>query len=203
MSKGRIGTILFILGAVMVSAAFLLTMYNVADGQRAANEAEKAAAELRERLASPNSLDEFTSDKTPLYKKYPNMDMPLMEIDGEYYCGVLNIPDLQLELPIKSEFSYEGLKGSPCRYSGSVYTNNMIIAGHNYRRHFGDIDGLEIGSKVSFTDGDGNVFNYEIAKIDKIGGYAVDEIDGGDMALFTCDVSGRSRFVVRLHCLNN
>ena len=66
----------------------------------------------------------------PDYVLNPEMDMPEKEVDGQRYIGVLRIPALSLELPVISEWSYSGLKESPCRYIGSAYLNNMVIVAH-------------------------------------------------------------------------
>ena len=62
-------------------------------------------------------------------------------------------------------WSYPKLKIAPCRYSGSAYTGNLVIAAHNYRTHFGLLESLAPGAQVKFTDVEGNVFSYEIAEI--------------------------------------
>ena len=60
------------------------------------------------------------------------MEMPTVEINGQECIGTLEIPSLGLKFPVISEWSDEKLKKAPCRYSGSAYLNNLIIAGHNY-----------------------------------------------------------------------
>ncbi len=63
-----------------------------------------------------------------------------MKIDGNYYIGVLTIPSLDLSLPVMEDWDDEKLKISPCRYAGSLYQKNLVIAGHNYQRHFNGIE---------------------------------------------------------------
>ena len=65
--------------------------------------------------------------------------MPTIEVDGNFYIGVLEIPDQELSLPIISEWNDTRLKQATCRFKGSVYLNNLIIAGHNYKKHFGGL----------------------------------------------------------------
>lgn len=67
----------------------------------------------------------------------PAREMPVTTINGVEYLGTLEIPVLELELPIISQWSDSLLKIAPCRYQGSAYLDNMILAGHNYRAHFG------------------------------------------------------------------
>ncbi len=200
MKKTALSKILIRIGVVLIGAALALTLYNVVDGIMAGRKAAAALEELRSGITSDNSLDSLTSDGRPLYEKYPEMAMPLVNIDGEYYVGVLEIPTLDIELPVRGEFSYKGLKTAPCVYDGSVYMDNMIIAAHNYSRHFGRLKSLNIGDRVSFTDGDGNVFLYDAAEVIQLDGADIDGMKTGewDMTLFTCTLDGRSRVAVRL-----
>lgn len=56
--------------------------------------------------------------------------------NGYEYIGYLSIPSIGLALPVMKQWSYAGLKIAPGRYSGSLYTDDLVIAGHNYNRHF-------------------------------------------------------------------
>ncbi|MCD7854293.1 MAG: sortase [Clostridiales bacterium] len=200
------GSVFIAVGIVMILGAFLLTGYNILDGLRAERAAKAEAEALRAQLqeAAADSLDNFTVDETPIYVRYPDMAMPEIEIDGEKYVGMLTIGSLGLELPVKGEFSMAGLRTAPCRYTGSVYKDNMIICGHNYRSHFGNLNSLKVGDSVEFTDGDGNVFSYLVSEITQLDGSDVSgmtekqEDDSWDLTLFTCTLSGSQRVTVRL-----
>ena len=135
----------------------------------------------------------------PSFVRYPDMEMPTREIEGRTYIGMLEVPALELSLPIMSEWSYPRLKKAPCRYVGSIYSKDMIICGHNYDRHFGRLKELAVGEEVRFTDMDGNVFIYAISGTEQLGKYAVDEMLAGDwdLTLFTCTKGGQTRVTVR------
>lgn len=188
------GTILINIGLLLIVAAIFLAVYNVQDESRA-NESRIEILEQIVTESDKNPIVEFVPD----YKKYPDMEMPIKEIDGKPYIGVLQIPYLGLELPIMSEWSYPNLKISPCRYEGSVYQNNMIIAAHNYNCHFGDLKSLLQGEKVSFTDMDGNAFEYEVIEMEIINPTDIERMKSGDwdLTLFTCTYGGRDRVTVR------
>ena len=127
------------------------------------------------------------------------MPMPVQEIDGEGYIGILQIPDLALELPIIGEWSYPRLRTAPCRYVGSAYTHDLIIAAHNYASHFGGLVSLAQGSEVIFTDMDGNRFIYAVSGTEQLPGTAIEEMESGDwdLTLFTCTIGGAARVTVR------
>ncbi len=195
------------IGLLLLAAALFLTVYNLRSDVEAGTAAdtvlEQLAPELEEKknislpaLPSGESLEEAY---IPDYILNPEMDMPEEEINGQRYIGVLRIPALSLELPVISEWSYPGLELAPCRYTGSIYLNNMVIAAHNYYSHFGHLKNLSQGDEITFTDMDGNVFRYEVAALETLSPYAIEEMTSGDwdLTLFTCTVSGQSRVTVR------
>ena len=125
--------------------------------------------------------------------------MPPVSFDGNDYIGRVDVPSLGLSLPVISEWSYPRLKIAPCRYTGSAYLDNLIIAAHNYSSHFGNLNRLNTGDTVTFTDVDGNQFTYAVSLIEDLPGTAIEEMQAGewDLTLFTCTLGGRSRVTVR------
>lgn len=181
-----------ITGLLLITAALGLVVYNVLDDLRAA----KASRETLESILA-DIIDSGITSRPDYYGK----DMPTVVIDGVEYVGVLSIPELGLDLPVKNEWSYVGLRTSPCRYVGSAYKNDLVICAHNYNHHFGLLKTLEYGTEVIFTDVVGNVFRYEISEIETLIPTAVEEMvtksDTWDMTLFTCTIGGRTRVTVR------
>lgn len=139
----------------------------------------------------------------PDYLLNPDMEMPTVNIDGNDYIGALHVPALGLTLPVMSDWTMEQLKLSPCRYSGSAYTRDLVIAGHNYRRHFSGLKTLSAGERMLFTDLAGNRFVYEIAETEVLGPEQVQEMTDSewDLTLFTCTYGGQSRFTLRCRLL--
>ena len=129
----------------------------------------------------------------------PDMPMPAVTVDGRQYIGVLTVPSLSLSLPVMSEWSYDNLKIAPCRYQGSAYKGDLIVAGHNYRKHFSPLKTLPIGAEIQFTDVDGNQFLYQVADLEVLDKMDVEEMETGDwdLTLFTCTYGGQTRFTVR------
>ncbi|MGE4277907.1 MAG: sortase, partial [Lawsonibacter sp.] len=123
----------------------------------------------------------------------------LVSVEGEDYIGVLDIPALGLSLPVMDNWSDPKLKKAPCRYSGSFLTDDMIIAGHNYKRHFGPLNQLRQGDLITFTDVDGFVYHYQVVAVETLEGTDIEGMKSGnwDLTLFTCTYGGRSRVTVR------
>ncbi len=185
------------LGITFLLCAVALTGYNFYDEYRAARSAQNILNDVSEQTDTESgSSDELVVSD---YLLDPNMDMPVKTVDGQKYIGVLKIPALSLTLPVLSDWSYGKFKVAPCRYYGSVYGDNMVIAAHNYRRHFGKLKTLKPGSGVSFTDVDGNEFEYEVTEVQILKPQDVEEMteSDADLTLFTCTVGGRTRVTVR------
>lgn len=187
-----------ILGLLLIAAALFLTGYNIWESKQAEKASDLAVKELFSQLETPkDTVSQEISD----YELFPEKEMPFVEIDGEQYIGILEFPDLNLQLPVMAgKWSYAKLKKAPCRYEGSVYQDNLVIAGHNYRSHFSKIKNLDIGDEVRFTDTDGNEFVYQVEWVDILQKTDVSEMtekDGWDMTLFTCTYGGEERYTVR------
>lgn len=209
---GKKGSVWITLGLLLIAAALFLVSYNLYDDLRAEQAAGQAVNRLKEYLPSGTATETLTDpagEQEPLvrdertvipdYVLHPNMDMPKETIDGIDFIGVLRIPALELELPIISEWNYPNLKTAPCRYSGSAYLNNLIICGHNYTSHFGNLKNLSEGDLATFTDIDGNVFTYKMVERETLLPSSVDAMESGewDLTLFTCTVGGQSRVTIR------
>lgn len=184
-----------VLGTVLVIAALSLFLWNRQEAQQAEDAAETQVTAVEEAIAERSAGQAETGTVPDPY----DTEMTVVEIDGYGYIGYLSIPALGLELPVMSEWSYPALRIAPCRYTGSTRTNDLVIAAHNYARHFGQIKNLALGDSVTFTDMDGTVWRYEVAAVELLEPTAVEEMTAGeyDLTLFTCTYGGASRVTVR------
>lgn len=203
--KNWIGKIFTITGLLLFAAALALSVYNLWDDYRAEQSKEKLLEEYRDKnqnISDEGEQAEESDGQIPDYQLNPEMEMPevmLEELDGAACIGVLEIPKIDLKLPVLSEWSYPLLKKAPCRYSGSAYLDNLVIAAHNYRTHFGKLKELETGDEVIFTDAAGNRFEYKVAVVEALTPQSVEDMTSGEWALslFTCTLDGKNRVTVR------
>lgn len=121
-------------------------------------------------------------------------------LDDEY-AGVLEIPALSITLCVYDEWSYPLLRNSPCKYAGNAdgTPDRLVIVGHNYARHFGNLKTLSVGDSVLYMNMYGEVFQYVITDTEVINPRDYDSLNEGDwsIALVTCTVGGRQRVVVK------
>ena len=198
----KAGLVFVVAGLLLMAAAAGLSAYNVWEADQAGEASEVTLASLGQRIPVLEELD-LPEELIPDHILNPKMDMPTQEVDGCKYIGRIDIPAVDISLPVMDSWSYENLKIAPCRYKGSAYLDNMILAAHNYKKHFGPIRRLVPGDEVIFTDVDGNIFNYSVVELEQLDGADVKEMAAGewDLTLFTCTLGGQYRVTVR--CIRN
>ena len=203
MHKKTNGNLLITLGILLIAAAIGLAGYNLWDAGRA----QKAAEEITGQLIS--EIESKVEDgKTAAPYIDPNTPMPVEVIDGYEYIGVLEIPSEGLSLPVMKEWDYTRLKISPCRFTGSYYSDDLVICAHNYMRHLGPLLQIGIGEDIYFTNVDGLSIRYIVTNRETVEPTAVEQMIENtsnsetslldwDLTLFTCNLGGQTRCAVR------
>lgn len=188
-----------LLGVLLLAAG----LWMVAGNLRQQEAAEETSREVLNRLELPqrdqSSPEMPVLTQVPDYQRNPHMEMPEEVLDGTAYIGTLEIPDLDLALPVVSTTTGENLQKAPCRYSGSAYTDDLVLGAHNYDAHFGRLKKLSYGDAVRVTDLDGNVFSYQVADIEILQPDQLEDLLGGGwpLTLYTCTPGGQSRVTIR------
>ena len=175
---------------------------------------QTAAANANEHLANDGSVTtavesgEYVRPDAPEVQS--DLDITIQKIidatgeDG--VIGILEIPELQEELPIIGKWSYKLLKISVCRYKGPdpLEDGNLVIIGHNYKNgsHFGRLSKLSVGSEIFLTNAaTGERVRYEVYQIKSIASDAFSALKSyhGDagLTLMTCKDNGTNRLLVR------
>lgn len=217
----KAGIVCLTVGAVLIVSALLLLVHNRMEDRRAGEAAEQVMPEIMEIITAkqtPAAETEETEkteepaeevreeEELPAEPEEPSEEeaeespkMTVEQIAGYGYIGILSIPSLGLDLPVMDECTDGNLKKAPCRYHGSTAEDNLVIAGHNYRQHFGYLSNVNYGDEVTFTDMDGTVHRYEVGLVEVLAATAVDEMNNSDweLSLYTCTYSGTERITVR------
>ena len=154
--RSVLGTLIFLIGFLLFAGAVGLFIYNMMESRQAGESSRKVVERIKEKRKGRPKLA-----RDPIYDE--DREMPTMEIDGYLYIGTLQIPSLELELPVMQKWDYTRLKIAPCRYSGSYFTDDLVICGHNYRRHFSPVRGIDIGADVYFITVDNMVYHYKVS----------------------------------------
>lgn len=100
-----------------------------------------------------------------------------------------------------ADYSEENLRLSICLYRQESDGSRKVIAGHNYRNHFGRLASLEEGALLTYTREDGTVTRYQVTGITEIDADDPAALDAGDwdMTLFTCNLDMTRRVLVPAH----
>jgi len=219
------GRILITGGAVLMLSALLLFLYNRYEDARAGRQAERLLAEVQSAIGQESGQEEAWGQKNSgqpsgassgpqaeqegqgaevlkeadmeQTREELSPEMPVVQIGKYGYIGYLSIPSLNLELPVMSEWDYNRLKLAPCRQFGSSRTDDLVIAGHNYKKHFGPLFRLKTGAEVTFTDMEGVENHYTLQKLEILKPEAVDAVydSGYALVLYTCTLGGENRVV--------
>ncbi len=128
-----------------------------------------------------------------------NTEDLVLNISGYDYIGVINIPSLNIKLPIMRETDYDRLAISPCKYYGNITTNDLVLCAHDYVNQFGKISNLKEDDIVIITDVLGNNYVYKVVLTEELNPTDITNmIDSPfDLTLYTCSYGALKRITVR------
>lgn len=193
------------MGAALLLAALLLWVFNTIQAVRAGEKAQNVLGDVKQVMASaPRTTEPPAPQSTepdasaPPETTAPPAGMPTVTVGYNDYIGYLHIPSQELELPVMSDWSYDKLNVAPCRQFGSYYTDDLVIAAHNFGSHFGKLKNLIPGDTVTFTDVTGADHNYAVASVQTLQPDDVDAVQnsGHALTLYTCTPGGATRVTV-------
>lgn len=178
------GIIFVILGLVLICSALSLLFYNNYQEEQFCKETENVLDSLE---SSESNIEEVNG---------PNEIT--VDVNGYDYIGLIEIPKIEIKLPVLSEWDYERLKIAPCRQFGSISTDDIVIAAHNYKKHFGNLSSLSAGDKIIFTDAGKNEHLYHVERMQVLEATDVEKVQnsGYDLVLYTCTYDGKTRVVL-------
>ena len=194
-----------LIGSFLITISIYLIISNNYEEINAGKKSKVALDIIKENI---DKNDETNIKETTINQinnqEEQSKEMKRTNINGYDYIGTITIPALNLELPIMSEYDYNRLMISPCRYYGSIHTNDLIICAHSYKTHFKYIDNLKQKDLIMITDIDGNNYFYEVLEIEILNPDQVSEMINNefDLTLYTCTNDGQKRITVRANRIN-
>ena len=194
---------LIILGLILLLICGLFTFRNLREAAQAEASSQSVMESIHGILTAPT---ETAAPSQPPPSSLPETEpvpqestepAPMTEknIGGQNYIGYLTIDSLGLELPVLSQWSYQGLRMAPCRQCGTLDGNDLVIAAHNYPQHFGNLHSLPLGASIRFTDMNGITTDFSVGTVEKVEPNAEDYVlnSSWDLVLYTCTVGGEMR----------
>ena len=197
--KRVFGVLLVLVGLTMLYNAYRLNQSNEAEANSAEMVVLDVLPQMVARIPKEPTPQAIAQSVIPLdYLEPSDLTMTETVIDGYSYIGYLSLPRIDRSLPILADWDYELLKKAPCRFSGPLRGNDLVLMAHNYKSHFGRLSEMQIGDPVFFTDMDGILTEYTVVAKDILDPSAVEELTAGhyDLAIFTCTYGGQSRVTV-------
>lgn len=179
MKKRKIefSSVLLLVGAFLVFAAVALLAFSNINSRNALKNAAKTILELREVM--PSVKDEVKDDRV-------NITMPVMQVGGIDYCGIIELPQYETELPIYAYWDKNKVSKQPCVYTGSIYDSSLVIGGSDNKGQFDFMQTVTDGDMVYITDMTGARYTYEVKKIKRAKEVKTEKLlsDEYDLTLF-------------------
>lgn len=184
--RDKKGIFFMIIGALLILSSLSLLVYNNFEDYQAGKNADSTMVLMKQKIIESKGV--ISTDS-----------MPVVEIDGYEYIGYLNIPTLNVELPVMYEWDYDKLKKAPCRQTGSILTDDLVIAGHSYKRHFGSLAKLVPGDQIIFKNMNGEEYIYHVTLCETLKANQSEEMlhSKWDLTLYTCTYGGKNRITIR------
>lgn len=115
-----------------------------------------------------------------------DVTMPMLELDGANFIGIFDLPIYDVTLPIYAEWKKENITKYPCRYSGSVYDDSLIIGASDNQGQFDFMKIITTGDVMYVTDVTGLRYSYTVDKIEKTKDITTENLtsEDSDLVLF-------------------
>lgn len=175
-SAKRFTRILTAAGVLLVAAAVLLVIASQITQDRAGKKTALFGTKVRALM--PETVDRVPDDRT-------DMTMPMVEIDGLNFIGIIDVPAYGTSLPICESWDPSRLSDFPCRYTGSMYDGSLIVGGRDHSNSFCFIKEITGGDLVYVTDMTGARYTYVVTDIQKTRDVSTAQLTGdADLTLF-------------------
>ncbi len=177
MKRGKLYPILLAVGILLVVASLSVLLISNISQKSAADRARKLVIDLRQLM--PSSYNAGLDDRV-------NILMASMEVEGESFCGIIEIPAYNADLPICDVWSAGKVSQYPCRYTGSIYDRSLIIGGSDRSGQFDFMNQITGGDKVYVTDMTGGRYTYQVRDVLRSTDVSSDKLMSldGDLVLY-------------------
>ena len=105
-----------------------------------------------------------------------NTTMSSLEIDGDSFVGIIEVPVYESKLPIYASWDTDKLNRFPCRFFGSVYNKTLIIGGSENDGQFDFITQISRGDSVCITDTMGVRYTFQVSSIRRCKDISADKL---------------------------
>lgn len=186
----RSAKILLVLGCALICCSVALLLFSgLRSGQAARDNAETVRA-------MESVLPESVGDTALFY----GAEMPVLEIGGEDYCAMLEVPAFGLKLPVAAQWSRVDAAEHPCRFCGNIYDGSLVIGGSDLKGQFDFLDSINDGAEVLLTDMTGAVFSLRVERVERSDSAEGEKLAQSDARLTLFARDSRSMEYIILRC---
>lgn len=125
--------------------------------------------------------------------------MPVAEVEGENFVGLLEVPAYGVKLPVGSSWDVKKVEEFPCRYWGSIYDGSLIIGGTDSEAQLDFWEKISIGDVVCFTDVTGARYSFTVSWVERTEDVSTEYLEASEakITLFARNSLGFDYIVVR------
>ena len=183
-NKKIISIISITLGAILVIASIGLLVYSMRGYEIDTNNAIVQIEKLLPKI----------TQSVPQEKG--NNAMSSMEIAGESYVALLEMDMFKFKMPVRSVWDEKAVEAVPCRYSGSVYNNTLVIASTDEKGQMDFVNNINTGDRLNLTTMRGEQFSYKVVKVENSNTATAEELntDEFDLTIFV-EYSGHTDYL--------
>jgi len=188
--KKRKFPLLLTIGGLLLFTAFAVVITFQIGSHISADKCQEVATKIGELLPER---------KAGIPETYSNPNMPILEIDNADYVAMLEIPSLNVVLPVADKWKSDKYFNTPARFYGSAYNHTLIIGGKDYSHQFSFCDKIDNGTIINITDMTGTMFSYTVKTVERSENAAKNWLISNDydLTLFCKDIYSSEYIAVR------
>lgn len=132
-------------------------------------------------------------------EEYTDMEMPVLSLEEEDFCGLLTIPSYDRKLPVADTWDGKKVTAYPCRFYGTLYDGTLIIGGSDQEGQFDCLKWLENGSELIVTDMLGEEFTYTVREVERSKSAEAEVLtdETADLTLFVREAYSLEYIIIR------
>lgn len=170
-SKKILSILSIVTGAALIIAAAGLLFFNM---RGYIIDTAKAVSQIEQLL--PKIVECVPQEKG-------NNDMPSMEVADESYVALVEMEMFRFKMPVRSVWDEKAVEAVPCRYSGSVYDNTLVIATTDDKGQMDFVNNINTGDRIAVTTMRGEQFSYKVVKIENSNTATPEELNSNEFDL--------------------
>lgn len=186
----KITNLLMIFGISLICVSFAVLFVSQVFQSNASKNAQQIVLKMRSLM--PKVSKGFN-------ESYTDLSMPMLEINGENFIGIFEFPLYDITLPISEKWQGQNINNFPCRYSGSVYNDSLIIGGSDNKGQFDFMKIITDGDVLYITDVTGSRYSYKVDDIEITDDISTENLlsEKSDLVLFARSTYALNYTIVR------